>query len=163
MRLGYAAAEKERHGQRTRTVYEITDAGREALRSWLAAEPVSPPQVESELLLRVFFADSGTKDDVARAVDATRAHIRVVARELAPILEEYRAGEGMFPERTHLNMLFADFVAGFYRLVDEWCAGVEDELERWQSTERIGETEGARRRLEDALAFYREQGTEERG
>ncbi len=45
---GYATSRKELVGRRPRTCWQITDAGREALRSWLAQPPTSPPVVEFE-------------------------------------------------------------------------------------------------------------------
>src|SRR5689334_13380547 len=46
VRLGLVAADEEPAGpRRTRTVYEITDAGRDALAAWLATPP-SPPRHE---------------------------------------------------------------------------------------------------------------------
>jgi PadR family transcriptional regulator, regulatory protein AphA len=60
---GWVSAHKEKTGRRTRTVYEITPAGRRALRGWLATEP-SAPRFEIEPMLRLLFADQGTKDDM---------------------------------------------------------------------------------------------------
>ena len=47
------------HGRRSRTEYAITAKGRKALRAWLG-QPSAPPRLESEALLRLFFADCGT-------------------------------------------------------------------------------------------------------
>src|SRR5215469_7320978 len=65
--LGWARSRREHTGRRTRTVYEITPAGREALREWLATEPAAP-RFEIETMLRLLFADQGSKDDVLTAV-----------------------------------------------------------------------------------------------
>jgi DNA-binding PadR family transcriptional regulator len=43
---------------RGRNRYSITDAGREALRAWLAT-PSAPPHLELEPMLRLTFADLG--------------------------------------------------------------------------------------------------------
>src|SRR5262245_57934117 len=57
VRLGLASANQEpAGGSRTRAVYAITDAGRAALRAWLATEP-APPRFELEPLLRLLYAD----------------------------------------------------------------------------------------------------------
>src|SRR5919202_1122144 len=69
---GLATAEKEFTGQRPRTVYRITDAGREALRDWLG-EPAAPHSVESEALLKVFFADAGSLEQLVATLDRTEA------------------------------------------------------------------------------------------
>src|SRR5436309_13332803 len=58
---GLARASTQRNGQRTRTVYTITLKGRRALAAWLQ-QPGDGPVLEFEQLLKVFFAENGTKD-----------------------------------------------------------------------------------------------------
>src|ERR1041385_131089 len=53
---GLATARREYTGQRPRTVYDISDDGRRALRQWLD-EPSAPRSTEFEAMLKVFFAD----------------------------------------------------------------------------------------------------------
>ena len=57
---GLATATPERTGQRPRTVYAITEKGREALRLWLD-QPGQAPIVEFEGVVQVQFAEQGTK------------------------------------------------------------------------------------------------------
>ena len=64
---GLAVATEETVGRRPRTVYTITPAGRRALRHWLGT-PGEGPILEFEQLLKVFFADHGTKTDALNAV-----------------------------------------------------------------------------------------------
>ena len=59
---GLAEARKEWNGDRKRTVYSITDRGRDALREWLATPP-AVARVESEAHLRLLYANYGSKDD----------------------------------------------------------------------------------------------------
>lgn len=61
--LGYAEAQEEWVGRRRRTRYTITEKGRKALRSWLAM-PGDGPSLEFEQLLKIDFADSGSKQDI---------------------------------------------------------------------------------------------------
>ena len=51
---GFATAEREFTGQRPRTIYTITDAGRAELRRWLD-EPSAPRVTEYEEMLNVVF------------------------------------------------------------------------------------------------------------
>jgi DNA-binding PadR family transcriptional regulator len=95
---GYAAARFEQCGARRRTVYSITPQGRKALRLWIA-EPGGAVSMESEPLLKVFYADQGSKAElletiraIGKAAEQEKAHIQAMA-------QEYRAGEGPFPER----------------------------------------------------------------
>src|SRR4029453_4571913 len=59
--MGLVAAEREYVGKRPRTVYSITEAGRQVLREWLGT-PVSPFAMDFEGMIRVFIATLGTKD-----------------------------------------------------------------------------------------------------
>jgi DNA-binding PadR family transcriptional regulator len=52
---GLATATREHTGRRPRTVYAITENGREALRRWLQ-EPPQPPLVEFDGIVKVLFA-----------------------------------------------------------------------------------------------------------
>jgi PadR family transcriptional regulator AphA len=58
--MGLAVAKREYVGRRPRTVYSITDAGRQVLREWLDT-PVSPFAMDFEAMLRLFIAPLGTK------------------------------------------------------------------------------------------------------
>src|SRR5689334_22613471 len=60
---GLAVAEVGATGRRRSTVYTITPAGRAALAAWLTRE-AAPPTFESEHLLKVFYAENGTTDDL---------------------------------------------------------------------------------------------------
>ena len=60
---GLATATTELVGRRPRTVYDITPAGREAFRAWLD-EPSSVYAWEWDAILRVFFADHGSKEQL---------------------------------------------------------------------------------------------------
>jgi PadR family transcriptional regulator, regulatory protein AphA len=55
-RLGLLRSRKEPGRTRPRTVYELTDAGRDALREW-AVTPVAFPRIQNEPIVRVLAAD----------------------------------------------------------------------------------------------------------
>src|SRR5207248_1039788 len=69
---GYATASDDSVGRRPRTRYTITPKGRRALAAWLR-EPGNGPILEFEQLLKISFADSGTKADILANLEATRA------------------------------------------------------------------------------------------
>jgi PadR family transcriptional regulator, regulatory protein AphA len=153
---GLASSVEEDEGGRARTRYEITGAGQAEVASWLGTHPPAPPQVQIEALLRVFLADLGTVDDLARTIEETRAQILDIVEEAVPILQDYTSGEPPFPERAHLNVLFMHFFAGFVAQVLAWCDDAEAEVATWRGTTAgVGLTPGTRRMLEDALAGYR--------
>ncbi|MBV1866946.1 MAG: PadR family transcriptional regulator [Marinosulfonomonas sp.] len=69
--------------KRQKKVYQITDAGREALRGWIATDPASRPP-RDELLLKLFFASEGGPDVV-------RDHSRHAREKALVKLRRYKA------------------------------------------------------------------------
>jgi DNA-binding PadR family transcriptional regulator len=128
--LGYAAAEEERVGNRPRTRYTITPAGREALATWLA-EPGSGPVLEFEQLLKIHLADSGTTDDIRANLAATLAWVHEQNEENLAAAQSYLAGEGAFPERAAINILMGRFLTDFYAMVDNWARWAEETVRDW--------------------------------
>ena len=96
---GLAVATEETVGRRPRTVYTITPAGRRALRQWLGT-PGEGPVLEFEQLLKVFFADHGTKADVLKAVATIKQWAHDRNAENIAVARGYIAGTGPFPERA---------------------------------------------------------------
>ena len=64
---GYARSREETVGRRRRTVYSITAAGRRALAAWLA-EPGDGPVLEFEGLVKLMFADHGSRADALETI-----------------------------------------------------------------------------------------------
>lgn len=58
--------EQQEEGGRRRRTYTLTDAGREALRAWLAEPSRAPVELRDPGLLQLFFADHGDRDDPVR-------------------------------------------------------------------------------------------------
>lgn len=98
---GLATATTEATGDRTRTVYRITRKGRATLVRWLG-KPSAPPRFESEAMLRVTFADNGTKDDLLAAIRSVREHAGVLRARAEEIIRGYVDGRGPFSDRIHL-------------------------------------------------------------
>ncbi len=71
---GYARSSDDSIGRRRRTRYTITAAGRRALAAWLQL-PGDGPVLEFEQLLKISFADSGTKADILTNLDAARTWV----------------------------------------------------------------------------------------
>src|SRR5829696_1861490 len=77
--MGLLDGKKEHVGKRARTVYSITEHGREALRDWLAT-PVSPFAMDFEAMIRVFVAPLGTKQQIVTALHQVRDDAREMLR-----------------------------------------------------------------------------------
>jgi PadR family transcriptional regulator AphA len=150
--LGLASASLESHGRRPRTVYAITARGRRALRAWLAT-PGAGPVLEFEQLLKVFFADHGTKSDALTAIRCIGEWAREQTDVHARVARGYLAGTGPFPERLAVLSLTGRFLADFAemvgvwadrctRLVETWPEGIGDAEPDWQGIEEIARRGG---------------------
>jgi DNA-binding PadR family transcriptional regulator len=127
---GFATATEQRVGERPRTLYSITPKGRRALAAWMG-EPSDGPVLESEQLLKLFFAENGSREDAL----ATLAQARAWAEERnAGNLEaarSYLAGDAPFQSRAAQTMLVGRFLTDFYRLVAEWSDWAGEQVEAW--------------------------------
>jgi len=150
VRLGWARATSEQVGRRTRTTYEITTDGREALRQWLTTRP-APPLLEIEGLVRLLHADHGSLDDLRSALESTRAQAGGLLADGRAQVGEYQAGGGPFPERAHiLALLTAGYVDVMAGLIG-WCDRSIAEIDSWSSTTDPGTDRAARRILTDTF------------
>jgi PadR family transcriptional regulator, regulatory protein AphA len=127
---GYAKAADDSVGRRRRTRYTITAKGRRALAEWLQ-EPGAGPVLEFEQLVKIFFADSGTKADIVANLDATRAWVVEQNRESVAAGRAYLDGEGPFPERAALNLISGRFLTEFYVMVARWAEWASELVETW--------------------------------
>ena len=127
---GLAESTAGRVGRRPHTQYAITDAGRHTLAGWLARAS-QPPALESEHLLKVFFAEHGTKSDLLGTVNALRAWADADLTVHATVARTYLAGLGPFPQRAAVLALTARYLvdlADMTRRWADWAAGV---VEAW--------------------------------
>jgi DNA-binding PadR family transcriptional regulator len=132
---GLAHATTEHNGQRTRTVYTITAQGRRALAEWLG-QPGEGPALEFEQLLKVFFAEHGTKADLLATLAAAQAWARARCAESLAVGEQYRTGGGPFPERLPELQLTSRFLTDFYLLVGQWARWAATVVETWPDDPR---------------------------
>lgn len=147
---GLVRMRREQVGRRNRTIYEITPAGREALRRQLATPP-APPQLEFEALQRLIFADQGSKQDLLAALDTTSEQVEQLLEDGMAQVRGYQDDGGPFPQRLHLIVLFARFYTDFLLLVRDWVALARREAASWPTTRDLGLTDGTRQLLQDLL------------
>jgi PadR family transcriptional regulator AphA len=135
---GLATARQEYTGQRPKTVYEITDEGREALRDWLGEAP-APPATEFEGMLKFFFADSGSLEQL----DATLAAIEETSaerlRELLGMAEQALRGETAYPQRRHIAAVALRFQVEQEVAVLSGARHARRTVARWRSTTDAGD------------------------
>lgn len=132
---GLAEAEDQSVGQRPRTVYRITPEGRGALAVWLQ-EPGSGPVLEFEQLLKVTFAENGTKADALQTLQAARAWAAERNQENLAAARAYTAGVGPFQERVAQNHLGGRFLTDFYAMVAQWAEWATDQVGTWPDNPR---------------------------
>jgi PadR family transcriptional regulator, regulatory protein AphA len=129
---GLAKGEREMTGARPRTVYTVTRQGRTAVRSWLG-EPPEPPTLEFEGMVKVFFADGGTIEQLRSTLTSIAETAEARLAELEGIADELTNSVVRFPERVHLNSLSLRFVLGHEENVATWARWALDETESWAS------------------------------
>jgi len=127
---GFAAAKREYTGQRARTVYAITDSGRAALEEWLET-PGRAPVVEFDGVVKVLFAEQGTKEQLLATLQAIRAEAESTREEHVALAKELVETGGPFPERLHVNELVFSFMWEQTETVIRWAKWAEDEVAGW--------------------------------
>ena len=130
---GLAEAREEWNGNRKRTVYSITDDGSTALEEWLAT-PSAPQRLESEAYLRILFGNRGSKADLIRALERIEADATAQVDNYEVLGNEYARGEGLFPERIHVNALITSLAITQGRATAQWARWAQAEVERWDDT-----------------------------
>lgn len=128
--LGYATASDDSVGRRRRTRYTITAEGRRALAAWLR-EPGDGPVLEFEQLVKIHFADSGTKADVIANLEAARAWVLSQNEENVATARAYLEGRGEFAQRAALNQLPGRFLTEFYVMVARWIEWASTLVDTW--------------------------------
>jgi len=128
--LGWATASTELIGRRPRTVYAITAEGRAQLSRWLE-EPGAGPVLEFEQLVKLSFAEYGTRADALRTVAAARAWAEERNIENLAAAGEYAAGQGPYQERAAQGMLAGAFFTELYALVARWADWAAEQVDAW--------------------------------
>lgn len=142
-RLGLADASTEKTGRRPRTVYTITPTGRDALADWLAS-PTEPTRVESEPLIRVFFAEHGTVSDLTATIEHIAADARQVRVRLGNQICGYLANDGPYKDRWQVIGLGAGALLAQAKAWEDWATQTLDELETWPADPTEATSNGER-------------------
>ena len=136
---GLATATREHTGRRGRTVYTITDAGRAALRDWLG-EPPAPPSTDLEGMVKVFFADAGSKDQLLGALERIEAQASDRLAEIAGLA----SGPPQFPERVHLGALGLRLHVEQEQATRRWARWAREQVLGWPDTTDPGDWDADR-------------------
>ena len=127
---GLATSRPGATGRRRSTVYTITPEGRDALAAWLA-EPGTGPVLECEALVKIAYADQGTRDgllaNLAALIDGTTAKLHFGQM----IADAYLQGRGPFQERLPLSGLMWRFLWEYHATVLRWARWAQDQVQAW--------------------------------
>jgi DNA-binding PadR family transcriptional regulator len=110
---GLVAGEDAPNGARGRRVYELTDAGRQALEDWLLGESTTI-ELRDESLLRLFFADALPREQALGLLEARkRGH-----EEYLDVLRAIDARPGQDPDFVDLVLRWG---IDFNEWGRQWC------------------------------------------
>jgi DNA-binding PadR family transcriptional regulator len=125
---GLVTRREDPHGGRSRSAYELTGQGEEALLAWLRSERLAPTQFRDEGLLRLFLADALSREDqialVRRMRDRARGAERWMHREVLPAAQAIERSGYRHPHTV------ARLGADSYRFFADWLDELASELER---------------------------------
>ena len=127
---GMASVRTDAVGRRPRSVYAITPAGRTALGAWLD-EPGAGASLEFEALVKVFFAEQGSKDQLVATLRHIAADQRARAGTDAEWARRYLEGDAAFPERLAVLSLVGRLQADFNDVVLRWAEWSLEAVEEW--------------------------------
>lgn len=122
-KLGYLEARSAPGRTRSRTVYTLTERGREALRAW-ARTPVTVTPLKSEPLLRLLVADVAGEAATREAL----ATLRDDLEDLHERLDASEAAAEALPHRARNLQIVNQFLRGFVALHEQLLEDVEREL-----------------------------------
>jgi len=127
---GLASSRPGATGRRRSTVYTITPAGRQALAAWLA-EPGTGPVLECEALVKIAYADHGTRDGLVANLTALIDDVTAKLHFGDMIAASYLEGRGPFQERLPLSGLMWRFLWEYHVTVLRWARWARDQVQAW--------------------------------
>ncbi len=136
---GLATATREHTGKRGRTVDTITDAGRAALRDWLG-EPFAPPTTEFEGMVKVFFSDAGSRQQLLATIERIEAQ---ATERLDEIVGLAATRPPAFPEREHLSAIGLRLFREQEEATARWARWAREQVEQWPDTTDPGAWDAA--------------------
>jgi PadR family transcriptional regulator, regulatory protein AphA len=138
--MGLVAAKREYVGKRPRTVYSITEAGRQVLREWLTT-PVSPFAMDFEAMIRLFIAPLGTKEQLVATLEQVRGDAQEMLRFGGAVKQEFLDGRADLQDQVYIRALAVDFFISLLNTVDGWAERTLVEIEDWKDLSPDGKND----------------------
>jgi hypothetical protein len=95
--------------------------------------------IEFEGLVRIFFAEHGTKADVLAAIEAARNWVDQRYKDSGGISRSYLEGEGAIAERLPWLILCGRFLQEMMDGVERWADWAEQTVRDWPDDPRRAE------------------------
>ena len=130
---GLATATEGYTGQRRRTVYAITSEGRAELGDWLS-HPPQPRSVEFEGMLKVFFADAGSREALLSTLDEIAEDAQASLGRLGAMIDQALRDGARFPERVHLQTLALRQHVDAELAVLDWADWARKQVTSWKAS-----------------------------
>jgi DNA-binding PadR family transcriptional regulator len=125
LKLGWITAEKQPGKTRSRTLYRLTDSGREALKEWLRT-PAGFPKLQHQAALHVFAGDMIDDDEIIASLQLLRDDIE----QMSKVIETNIARAADIPHRTRYALLLQDLGRRLLEAHGDWLDEVERALAR---------------------------------
>ena len=93
--------------------------------------PATDRPLEFEGLVKLVFADHGTRDDALATVARARAWAVEMNAGNIEGGEQFAEGDGLYDQRRAATLLFGAFLTDFYALVASWADWAEAEVATW--------------------------------
>ncbi len=138
--MGLVAAKREYVGKRPRTVYSITESGRQVLRDWLDT-PVSPFAMDFEAMIRLFIAPLGTKEQLIATLQQVRGDAQEMLRFSGAVKQEFLDGRAALQDQVYIRAHAVDFFVSLLTTVDGWAERTLAEIEGWEDLSADGKND----------------------
>jgi len=146
--MGLLDGKKEHVGRRARTVYSITEKGREALREWLST-PVAPFAMDFEAMIRLFVAPLGTKEQIVTTFNQVQDDVREMLLFAGEVKREFLEGIAVTQDQVYIRALAVDFFISLLNMVDAWAERTLEEIESWDDLSPDGKNERALEKIRE--------------
>lgn len=154
-RLHEAGAVEARHehtGRRQRTIWAITENGRERLAHWLATPPRGAYS-ENEPVLRLLVGNLGDPALLDSAIERLRADALELAHVAHGIADAYRAGTAPFQQHVENRALVFTYLATQAAATLQWAEAADRYLDQLADADPDTRTRAALAAIERARAF----------
>jgi DNA-binding PadR family transcriptional regulator len=123
-RDGLISGREQPSGRRRRRVFQITDAGRTALRAWLADPQPIPFELRDVGLLKLFFADACPPDEAGDLLQAVRRRSQERVETLTAIRPAAAHADA---QGNPYPLLTLEMGIAFHQAMADVCARFADE------------------------------------